>query len=189
MYHFNLMESKVKLAKALDDKDEYTMEDFCAEYGQTTISTEYPKQQITFVNESKNEDPNWETTGSAGFDLRANEGGFIKPKEFQVIKTGLYFDLPENTEIQIRPRSGLAAKQGVTVLNSPGTIDSDYTGEIGVILINHGKKPFFFSKGDRIAQAVIGAVAGKSVLKLKRVESIDKDTDRGAGGFGSTGVK
>ena len=91
--------------------------------------------------------------------------------------------------MQIRPRSGLAAKKGVTVLNSPGTIDSDYTGEIKVILINHGKETFIVTKGDRIAQAVISTVTAKNIINLNKVKSIDKETDRGSGGFGSTGVK
>ena len=109
--------------------------------------------------------------------------------EYGLIPTGLFFDLPENFEMQIRPRSGLAAKKGVTVLNSPGTIDSDYTGEIKVILINHGKETFIVTKGDRIAQAVISTVTAKNIINLNKVKSIDKETDRGSGGFGSTGVK
>ena len=89
--------------------------------------------------------------------------------------------------MEIRPRSGLAAKFGVTVLNSPGTIDSDYTGEIGVILINHGKEPFRINHGDRIAQAVITTATSRGVINLNRVDEINKETDRGSGGFGSTG--
>ena len=91
--------------------------------------------------------------------------------------------------MQIRPRSGLAAKKGVTVLNSPSTIDSDYSGEIKVILINHGKETFIVTKGDRIAQAVISTVTAKNIIKLNKISKIEKDTERGTGGFGSTGLR
>src|SRR6478609_6818022 len=118
------------------------------------------KLKVNIVNTSSNELPDFATAGSAGFDFRASltEDVVLKTGEFTVIKTGLFFELPPNIEIQVRPRSGLAAKFGVTVLNSPGTIDSDYTGEVGVILINLGPNDFVITNGDRIAQGVIGSV-------------------------------
>lgn len=188
---FNMEEAQAKLLRTLDPKSGYSMEDFLAEYssGNMLPSDAYPKIQINFVNQSENQDPDWETTGSAGFDLRASEYGSIKPNEFKVVPTGLFFDLPQGFEMQIRPRSGLAAKYGITVLNSPGTIDSDYTGEIKVILINHGDSVFEIAKGDRIAQGVIASVTAKNIVSLNKVAEITKETDRGSGGFGSTGIK
>jgi dUTP pyrophosphatase len=188
--YFSMEEAQAKLAKAMDPNDEYSYDDFMKEYDGNSLPTnKISKINIGFVNQSDNQDPDWETSGSAGFDLRSSENGSIKPNEFKVVPTGLFFDLPENFEIQIRPRSGLAAKHGVTVLNSPGTIDSDYTGEIKVILINHGQNTFEIAAGDRIAQAVITTVTAKNIIQLNKVSSIDKDTERGTGGFGSTGVK
>lgn len=188
--YFGMEEAQALLGRVMDPNDDYTQEDFmaeCNEMGNQVETTS--KINISFVNESDNQDPDWETSGSAGFDLRASENGSIGPNDFKVVPTGLFFDLPENFEIQVRPRSGLAAKKGVTVLNSPGTIDSDYTGEIKVILINHGKKSFDIAKGDRIAQAVIATVTAKNIIQLNKVSKIEKDTERGTGGFGSTGVK
>ncbi len=188
--YFGMEEAQALLARVMDPNDDYTQEDFmkeCDEAGNLVETSS--KIDISFVNESDNQDPDWETSGSAGFDLRASENGSIGPNDFKVVPTGLFFDLPENFEIQVRPRSGLAAKKGVTVLNSPGTIDSDYTGEIKVILINHGKNTFDIAKGDRIAQAVITTVTAKNIIKLNKVSKIEKDTERGTGGFGSTGVK
>lgn len=122
--------------------------------------------------------------GSSGMDLRADHGGRIPPGKWQVIKTGIHLEIPYGYEAQVRPRSGLAAKHGVTVLNSPGTIDADFRGEIGVILINHGDDDFFYERGDRIAQLVFAPV---SHAELYLVEELH-DTPRGANGFGSTGV-
>lgn len=187
--YFSMEEAQAKLAMALDPNNEYTYEDFIKEYDGNILEPKINKISINFINKSNNQDPDWETSGSAGFDLRASETGSIKPNEFKVVPTGLYFDLPENFEIQIRPRSGLAAKYGITVLNSPGTIDSDYTGEIKVILINHGQKTFDIVAGDRIAQGVISTVTAKNIIQLNKVTSIDKDTDRGSSGFGSTGLQ
>jgi|TARA_R110000782_G_scaffold105093_1_gene193018 dUTP pyrophosphatase len=189
MSQFTTDEAQAKLADAMDPSNNYSYDDFMDEYGSIPVISGPTKMDISFVNESRNQDPDWETNGSAGFDLRASEYGSLKTGEYKVIPTGLFFDLPENFEMQIRPRSGLAAKKGVTVLNSPGTIDSDYTGEIKVILINHGKETFIVTKGDRIAQAVISTVTAKNIINLNKVKSIDKETDRGSGGFGSTGVK
>ena len=131
--------------------------------------------------------PTYETTGSAGMDLRAavpeNEPMVIKPGARAMVPTGMCWAIPQGFEVQIRPRSGLAAKAGVTCLNTPGTIDSDYRGEVKVILANLGQDPFPIARGDRIAQLVPAPVQ-RAVLQV--VETLD-DTARGSGGFGSTG--
>ena len=127
--------------------------------------------------------PAYATQGSAGVDLRASEPCVIPPGGRALVPTGLHIALPEGYEAQVRPRSGLALKHGVTLLNSPGTIDSDYRGEIGVILINLGQEPFSIQPGDRIAQMVFAPVT-RGVWD--EVETLD-ETERGAGGFGSTG--
>lgn len=129
--------------------------------------------------------PQYKTVGAAGADICAfvNEKIVLKPGKRVLVSTGLYFAIPEGFEVQIRPRSGLAAKNGVTVLNTPGTIDSDYRGEIKVILINLGEEDFEISNGDRIAQMVVSPV---TVCDFDVVDSLD-ETDRGTGGFGSTG--
>ena len=131
--------------------------------------------------------PKYETDGSSGLDLSAciDKSIEIKPGKSKIIHTGLAVVIPENFEIQIRPRSGLAAKNQISVLNTPGTVDSDYRGELKVILINLGEKSFIVEKGLRIAQMVLCPVVK---AKLKEVESLE-DTKRGSGGFGSTGVK
>lgn len=129
--------------------------------------------------------PRYETPGAAGLDLRAalTEPLRIEPGDSCLVPTGLTMAIPVGFEGQVRPRSGLAAKHGVTVLNSPGTIDSDYRGEVKVILVNHGRKPFVVERGERIAQLVLAPVAQ---LDLVGVDSLDA-TERGAGGFGHTG--
>ncbi|KUK14150.1 MAG: dUTP diphosphatase [Synergistetes bacterium] len=129
--------------------------------------------------------PLYATPGSSGLDLRASEDVLIPPGEWKAVATGIRISLPSGYEAQIRPRSGLALKHGVTVLNSPGTVDSDYRGEVKVILINHGKEPFLVRKGDRIAQMVIAKVEHVEVMD---VEVLD-ETERGEGGFGHTGIK
>ncbi|WP_179334028.1 dUTP diphosphatase [Winogradskyella costae] len=142
--------------------------------------------KIKIINKSNHDLPHYETIASAGMDLRANlsESRILKPLERSIVGTGLYIELPVGTEAQVRPRSGLAAKKGITVLNAPGTIDADYRGEIGVILVNLSNENFEINNGERIAQLVIA--------KHERAEWIDSielsDTDRGEGGFGSTGV-
>ena len=150
------------------------------------------KIKLNFKNTSSNPNPEYATNGSSGFDLRANlpDGSIIlQPLERRIVPTGLFFEILSNFEIQIRPRSGLAAKNGVTVLNTPGTIDADYRGEIKVILINLGQDVFVVNHGDRIAQAVISSVMGLNIIQLNQVEEISDDTERSSGGFGSTGIK
>ena len=131
--------------------------------------------------------PRYETEGSSGMDLSANINSNIEiePGDSTIIPTGISVSIPKNFEIQIRPRSGLAAKNQISVLNTPGTIDADYRGEIKVILINLGKKKFILEKGLRIAQMVLCPIAK---AKIREVENLEK-TDRGSGGFGSTGTK
>lgn len=141
---------------------------------------------VKLINKSKHATPTYETAGAAGMDLRANilEPITLQPLERVIVKTGLYMSLPVGFEAQVRPRSGLAAKKGITVLNAPGTVDADYRGEIGVILINLSNEAFVIQDGERIAQLVI---AKHERVTWKEV-TILEETDRGTGGFGSTGV-
>jgi len=127
--------------------------------------------------------PRYETEGSAGLDLRADEPVALAPGERALVPTGLALEIPPGFEGQVRPRSGLAARHGVGLLNAPGTVDSDYRGEVKVILVNLGREPVRFERGERIAQLVIAPVARAT---LQEVEALG-DTGRGAGGFGSTG--
>ncbi|MEX0274005.1 MAG: dUTP diphosphatase [Flavobacteriaceae bacterium] len=142
---------------------------------------------IRIINKSNHPLPGYETHESAGMDLRAHleTPMAMAPMERAIIKTGLFIELPRGYEAQVRPRSGLAAKKGVTVLNAPGTIDADYRGEIGVILINLSKEDFIVEDGERIAQLVI---AKHEQAQWELVEEL-AETNRGTGGFGSTGVK
>lgn len=141
---------------------------------------------VQIINKSKHQTPAYETSQSAGMDLRANlnEPIVLKPLERAIIKTGLFIALPQGFEAQVRPRSGLAAKKGITVLNAPGTVDADYRGEIGVILVNLSNEDFTVNDGERVAQLVI---AKHEQVSWQEVEVLD-ETERGAGGFGSTGV-
>jgi dUTP pyrophosphatase len=140
---------------------------------------------INIRNQSSNELPEYATNGAAGMDIRAHlsEAVTLQPLERRLIPTGLFLEIPLGYEVQIRPRSGLAYKHGITVLNSPGTIDSDYRGEVGVLLINLSNEAFVIENGERIAQMV---VAAHEQASWKEVSELS-DTDRGAGGFGSTG--
>lgn len=142
---------------------------------------------IKIINKSAHKLPHYETLASAGMDLRANieEAITLKPLERTIVKTGLFIELPIGYEAQVRPRSGLAAKKGITVLNAPGTVDADYRGEIGVILVNLSNEDFTIENGERVAQLVIA--------KHERAEWVEveelSETVRGEGGFGSTGTK
>jgi|SRR5690606_11749589 len=142
---------------------------------------------IKIINRSTHDLPQYETESSAGMDIRANltEEVTLKPLERAIVKTGLFIELPKGYEAQVRPRSGLAAKKGITVLNSPGTIDADYRGEIGVILVNLSNEEFTINNGERIAQLII---ARHERADWEEVEILE-ETHRGAGGFGSTGTK
>ncbi len=142
---------------------------------------------VKIINKSKHSLPQYETSFSAGMDLRANlnQPEVLKPLERKLIPTGIYIELPAGFEAQIRPRSGLAFKHGISVLNSPGTIDADYRGEIRVILINLSNENFNINDGDRICQMVI---AKHERIEWAQVETLEQ-TDRGDGGFGHTGNK
>ena len=144
-------------------------------------------QTINVINQSKHDLPKYETTHSAGMDVRANLDTpvVLAPLQRALIKTGLFVELPQGFEMQVRPRSGLAFKKGITVLNSPGTIDADFRGEIGVLLVNLSEKEFIVEDGERIAQLVIAA---HQQPKWNVKESLS-ETIRGEGGFGSTGTK
>ena len=143
--------------------------------------------KIKVVNKSKHPLPHYATTQSAGMDLRANldEPITLKPLDRTLVKTGIFMELPVGYEAQVRPRSGLAFKKGITVLNTPGTIDADYRGEVGVILVNLSNEDFVVEDGERVAQMVI---AKHEQPSWEEVEELI-ETERGAGGFGSTGVK
>jgi len=142
---------------------------------------------VKIINKSSHALPSYETIASAGMDIRAyiTQPVVLKPIQRAIIKTGLYLELPIGTEAQVRPRSGLAAKKGITVLNSPGTIDADYRGEVGVILVNLSNADFTIENGERIAQLVF---AKHERAQWHEVSQLS-DTARGEGGFGSTGVK
>jgi dUTP pyrophosphatase len=142
---------------------------------------------INIINKSQHALPNYETIASAGMDLRANlsESITLKPLGRAIVKTGLSIELPIGYEAQVRPRSGLAAKNGITVLNAPGTVDADYRGEIGVILVNLSNEDFVIQNGERIAQLIIAKHERAEWIEVQQLT----ETSRGEGGFGSTGVK
>lgn len=150
------------------------------------------KIEVPVFNNSTNKLPTYATNGSAGVDLKANLNGegavVLHPGKRMLIDTGLQVAIPEGYEIQVRPRSGLALKNGITVLNTPGTVDSDYRNRIGVILMNHSNEPFTINEGDRIAQAVLTKVEQIDWTPVSDVADLSK-TDRGLGGFGHSGVK
>lgn len=143
--------------------------------------------QIKIINKSNHEVPSYETNASAGMDLRASLEAPVVLKSFEraIIKTGLFIELPIGFEAQVRPRSGLAIKKGITVLNSPGTIDADYRGEIGVILVNLSQDDFIIENGERIAQLIIAKHERAQWIEVTELSQ----TERGEGGFGSTGTK
>lgn len=142
---------------------------------------------VKIITQSKHPLPAYETTASAGLDVRANLDVPVelKPLERTLIKTGLFLEIPEGFECQVRPRSGLAFKNGITVLNAPGTIDADYRGEVGVILINLSNESFTINDGERVAQLVFAEYKQANWIQAE----VLSETERGAGGFGSTGVK
>jgi len=143
--------------------------------------------KVKIINQSNNPLPEYKTVGSSGMDVRAftTEKISIKPLERALVKTGLFLEMETGMECQVRPRSGLALKQGLTVLNTPGTVDADYRGELGVILINLSNKEVFIENGERVAQLVFAKIDTVAWLEVQSTES----TDRGSGGFGSTGIK
>ncbi len=177
-------ESKKELDQLLQEAKDY-MSDW--DYDNESMT---PRLRVSFINKSENPDPSYEKEGDSGFDIRANlESPIeIEPGKRVLIKTGLFFEIPNGFELQVRSRSGLALKNGIMVLNSPGTVDSGYRGEIGVILYNSDKnETFYVNNGDRIAQGVIAPVQTRDKIKFNKTNKLS-DTDRGLGGFGSTGV-
>jgi dUTP pyrophosphatase len=166
----------IKLAESVQDYDKEKTE------------SKIKRVKIKYINESNNKNPVYAKIGDSGFDLRANERGSLKPLERKLVGTGLYFELPDGYELQIRPRSGLAYKNGVTVLNSPGTVDTGYRGEIKVLLVNISNEKFTWDKGERIAQGVVSHRISSDFGDLIEVLEIN-ESERGDGGFGSTGTK
>jgi dUTP pyrophosphatase len=146
------------------------------------------KLPIKYTNKSDNQNPEYAKEGDSGFDLRSAVGGTLKPLERMLVPTGLYFELPDGYELQVRPRSGLAAKHGITVLNTPGTVDTGYRGEVKVILVNLSNDTFTFEKGERVAQAVIASRVSTDFGELVEVTNLS-NSERGVEGFGSTGIK
>ncbi len=142
---------------------------------------------IKIKNESNNPLPEYATSGAAGLDIRAHlsQSITLQPLERKLIATGLFLEIPQGLEVQVRPRSGLAFKNGITVLNSPGTIDSDYRGEVGVLLVNLSNTPFVVEPGERIAQLVVAEYIQANWTQAEELS----ETERGSGGFGSTGVQ
>ena len=166
----------IKLAESVQDYDNKKPE------------SKFKKVEVSYINKSDNKNPIYAKVGDSGFDLRANERGSLKPLERKLVGTGLYFELPDGYELQIRPRSGLAYKNGITVLNSPGTVDTGYRGEIKVLLVNISNEKFTWDKGERIAQGVVSHRISSDFGDLIEVFEIN-ESERGEGGFGSTGTK
>ena len=159
------------------------------ENGSNTVDTNYKMSiETKFSNTSNNSDPEYSKVGDSGFDLRAylTESVTLKPLDRKLIPTGLKFELPPNTELQVRPRSGMALKHGISVLNTPGTVDEGYRGDVGVIAVNLSNEDYTIEPGERIAQGVIMNVIGQNISTLTKTNSLT-DTERGEGGFGSTG--
>lgn len=145
------------------------------------------KRKVKIILKDGGQAPIYATERSSGADVKANEDFVINPKERKMIHTGIYMELPEDMEVQVRPRSGLAIKHGITCVNAPGTIDSDYQGECNILLINHGEEPMSFKKGERIAQFVF--VENVVQAEFEYAAYFSETTQRGAGGFGHTGNK
>jgi dUTP pyrophosphatase len=168
--------------------DEY-MKQMESVYNVNTVS-EKPDISITtkFINVSNNPDPTYAKVGDSGFDLRAfiEEPVTLGPLERALIPTGLSFELPENSELQVRPRSGMAFKHGISCLNTPGTVDEGYRGDVGIIAVNLSNEEYTIQPGERIAQAVIMHVVGQKISNLKKVEKLS-ETERGSTGYGSSG--
>ena len=154
----------------------------------SNINTNDFKIQTLFTNNSNNTDPEYAKVGDSGFDLRAyiSEPVTLKPLERKLIPTGLKFELSPNTELQVRPRSGMALKHGISVLNTPGTVDEGYRGDVGIIAVNLSNEDYTIQPGERIAQAVIMNVIGHRVSNLEKVETLT-ETERGDTGYGSSG--
>lgn len=188
------MNNKIKISdhqkRLVDSIENGTYEQVINEItNELNQGTQMSKIPLIFANKSNNPDPEYAKTGDSGFDIRANleNDVILKPLERALIPTGLFLELPRGFELQIRPRSGLAAKNGVTVLNTPGTIDEQYRGEVKVILVNLSNEDFTIQHGDRICQGVLANVSGQRIVGLIKIGDVNKETDRAEGGFGHTG--
>ena len=184
---FNL-DSEFKELQELQDLMS-RIENFNSEEMSPNIDNDYKMSiETKFTNSSNNSDPEYSKVGDSGFDLRAylTESVTLKPLDRKLIPTGLKFELPPNTELQVRPRSGMALKHGISVLNTPGTVDEGYRGDVGVIAVNLSNEDYTIEPGERIAQGVIMNVIGQNISVLTKTNTLT-DTERGDGGFGSTG--
>lgn len=171
-----------------ETKDEIAKAIAFAEGVQNVDTNHSVKIPVKYINKSDFKDPVYAKDGDSGFDIRAMEGGTLGSLERKLVPTGLFFELPNGCELQIRPRSGIAYKNGVTVLNTPGTVDTGYRGEVKVLLVNLSNEEYTWEKGERIAQGVIAHRVGSEMADLISVSEIN-ETDRGSGGYGSTGTK
>mgnify|MGYP002631446545 FL=1 len=186
---FNL-DSEFKELQELQDLMS-RIENFNSEEMSPNIDNDYKMSiETKFTNSSNNSDPEYSKVGDSGFDLRAylTESVTLKPLDRKLIPTGLKFELPPNTELQVRPRSGMALKHGISVLNTPGTVDEGYRGDVGIIAVNLSNEDYTIEPGERIAQGVIMNVIGQNISVLTKTNTLT-DTERGDGGFGSTGKK
>jgi len=189
-----MIENFQNMSKDINGSEDLELNQYVEElkkvYDLDEKSTETYEYKVTtkFINNSNNEDPTYAKEGDSGFDLRAfiDEPVTLKPLERKLIPTGLKFELSPNTELQVRPRSGMALKHGISVLNTPGTVDEGYRGDVGIIAVNLSNEDYTIEPGERIAQAVIMNVIGHRVSNLEKVETLT-ETERGDTGYGSSG--
>ena len=189
-----MIENFQNMSKDINGSEDLELNQYVEElkkvYDLDEKSTETYEYKVTtkFINNSNNEDPTYAKEGDSGFDLRAfiDEPVTLKPLERKLIPTGLKFELSPNTELQVRPRSGMALKHGISVLNTPGTVDEGYRGDVGIISVNLSNEDYTIEPGERIAQAVIMNVVGHRLSNLEKVENLT-ETERGDTGYGSSG--
>lgn len=189
-----MIENFQNMSKDVNGSEDLELNQYVEElkkiYDLDVKSTETYEYKVTtkFINNSNNEDPTYAKEGDSGFDLRAfiEEPLTLKPLERKLIPTGLKFELSPNTELQVRPRSGMALKHGISVLNTPGTVDEGYRGDVGIIAVNLSNEDYTIEPGERIAQAVIMNVVGHRLSNLEKVENLT-ETERGDTGYGSSG--
>ena len=191
----SMIESFQNLSKEMDGDEDLELNQYVNQiknlYGENDESIQtgmLNKTTTKFINNSNNEDPTYAKEGDSGFDLRAfiDEPVTLKPLGRKLIPTGLKFELSPNTELQVRPRSGMALKHGISVLNTPGTVDEGYRGDVGIIAVNLSNEDYTIQPGERIAQAVIMNVIGHGVSNIEKVETLT-ETERGDTGYGSSG--
>jgi len=190
----SMIENFQNMSKDINGSEDLELNQYVEElkkvYDLDEKSTETYEYKVTtkFINNSNNEDPTYAKEGDSGFDLRAfiDEPVTLKPLDRKLIPTGLKFELSPNTELQVRPRSGMALKHGISVLNTPGTVDEGYRGDVGIIAVNLSNEEYTIQPGERIAQAVIMNVVGHRLSNLEKVENLT-ETERGDTGYGSSG--